>query len=165
IENAEKKFLEVDRNRAHLQPWLEWVDETKRIEDSLRHLFACESERKKGKKIEYGIYLKKKYIGNIGVFDISKKHKSAEIGYWLSKDFIGNGYMKEAVELVENYFFESSFLHRLQIKCDEKNLASAAVARACGYQLEGILRGESWNPYSQSFRNTCVFSKLVSDHK
>lgn len=50
IENAEKKFLEVDRNRAHLQPWLEWVDETKELKIHCAICLLVKVKEKKGKK-------------------------------------------------------------------------------------------------------------------
>lgn len=148
-----------------MRPWLKWEKSTLKAEDSLQYLFNEEEKTKKGEKVQYGIYLKNEYIGNIGIFDINKTNKSAEIGYWLSYKFIKNGYMTEALKLIEKELFSSLGLNRIQIKCDEKNIASISVAKKCDYKFEGLLRQDVYSVYFKKFRNTLVFSKLKSDIK
>ena len=96
---------------------------------------------------------------------IDEKKKSAEIGYWLSSFHIRNGYMTEAVRILEKEAFERLKLNRIQIKCDEENKASFGVAKKCGYKYEGKLREDVFNEYFNDFRNTLVFSKLKSEYK
>lgn len=165
LQMAKTMFKVVDTNRKHLKPWLAWEKLTKKVEDTLKYLFDKEEKTKLGQKVEYGIYVNNNYIGNIGVFDIDKEKKSAEIGYWLSKESTGNGYMAEAVKIIENEFFENFQLNRLQIKCDEQNKASIGVAKKCRYKLEGKHREDSYSEYFKGFRNTLVFSKLKSEFK
>lgn len=162
ISTAIAIFKVTDTNRKHLRPWLEWEKETKKVEDSLKYLFDKEKKVKEGNRVEYGIYIGKEYIGNIGIFDIDKNKKSAEIGYWLSAKFTGNGYMTEAVKIIEKEFFANG-LNRIQIRCDEKNIASVGVVKKCGYIFEGKLREDSYSKHFKGFRNTLVFSKLKSD--
>jgi ribosomal-protein-serine acetyltransferase len=155
-------FEAICENRKHLRPWLPWEKEAKRVEDSMKYLFDKEEKFKAGEKVEYGIYVNNVYAGNIGIFDINKTKKSAEIGYWLSAKFARNGYVSEAVKLLEKEFFTNG-LNRIQIKCDERNLASSGVAKKCGYVLEGKLRQNSYSEHFKDFRNTLVFSKLKSE--
>lgn len=162
IFTANTIFKAVDENREHLRPWLPWERETKRVEDSLKYLFDKEKDFKESKKIEYGIYLNEEYIGNIGVFNIDKNEKSAEIGYWLSLKFTRNGYTTEAVKIIEKEFF-SKGLNRIQIKCDEENIASSKLAEKCDYILEGKSREDSYSNYFKKFRNTLIFSKIKAD--
>lgn len=163
ISTASYIFKVINENRKHLAPWLPWERGIKKVEDQLRYLFDKEVEFKLGKKVDYGIYLKNKYIGNIGIFNIHQGNKSAEIGYWLSADFSGKGYMTEAVKILEKEFFVNHKLNRIQIKCDEKNKASMSVAERCGYRLEGTLREDVYCSHLKSFRNTLLFSKLKSE--
>jgi RimJ/RimL family protein N-acetyltransferase len=72
--------------------------------------------------------------------------------------------MTEAVKIVEKEFFTNG-LNRIQIKCDERNIASSGVAKKCGYVFEGKFREDSYSEYFKDFRNTLVFSKLKSDFK
>lgn len=165
ITMANTMFKVINENRKHLRPWFPWEKATKKVEDSLKYLFDKEDKVRAGEKAEYGIYINNKYIGNIGIFDIDKNKKSAEIGYWLSSKFIRRGYTTEAVRVLEKEFFVNYGLNRIQIKCDERNIASSGVAKKCGYIFEGKLREDSYSEYFKDFRNTLVFSKIKSDFK
>lgn len=153
-------FKVINENRQHLLSWFSWVNIENNVEDTLKYLFSVDEKFKLGEKIDYGIYLNNKYIGNIGLFDINKKNKSAEIGYWLSKEYIRNGYMTEAVSVLEKESFLNFNLNRIQIKCDEINIPSVGVARKCGYIFEGKYRELAYSDYFKNFRNILVFSKL-----
>jgi len=157
-------FKTIDANREHLRPWLSWEKFTERVEDSSTYLKEKEIETLAGKKIEYGIYFEDAYAGNIAVFDINKRYQSAEVGYWLSSEFTGQGYMIEALEVVEKEFFENRNLNRMQLRCDERNIASRKVAKKCGYTLEGKIREDRYSEYFEDLRNTLVFSKLKSEY-
>jgi len=164
IKNATIIFDVVNSDRKHLKPWFPWEKNTKTIEDSFKYLLDTDERTKKGEKIDYGIFLNDEYIGNVGVFDISKEKKSAEIGYWLSSKFTRNGYMTEAVKILEKEFFENFKLNRIQIKCNDLNKASAGVAKKCGYKLEGKIREDAYDEYRKKFSNTLIFSKLKTEY-
>lgn len=156
-------FETVVDNRKHLRPWFIWEKSTRTIEDSFKYLIETESLFNVGSKIDYGIYLNKKYIGNIGIFNINEKNKSAEIGYWLSSKFIKKGYTTEAVRLLEKESFHVG-INRLQISCDERNVASAAVAKKCNYLFEGRFREDKYSEHFRNLRNTLLFSKLKAEY-
>jgi len=165
IKMANALFKVVDENRQHLNPWFPWVKAEKVVEESFKYLLEVDKEYQKGTKFDYGIFLEKEYIGNVGLFDIDKKKKSGEIGYWLSKKFTRQGYMTEAVGVLEREAFVNGGLNRIQIKCDERNIPSAKTAKKCGYLFEGKRREDDYSEYYKDFRNTLVFSKLKSDFK
>jgi ribosomal-protein-serine acetyltransferase len=165
LKMAEIMFKEVDYNRNHLEPWFPWPKSTLKVEDSLKYLFDNEEKTKQGERVQYGIFIKSEYIGNISIFAINEKKHSAELGYWLSHSHIRNGYMTEAVQILEKYAFEKLNINRVQIRCDERNLASIGVAKKCNYQYEGKLREDAFSDYFNDFRNTLIFSKLKSEYK
>ncbi len=162
---AEIMFLTIDKNRQHLEPWFPWPKLTQKVEDSLKYLFDDEEKTKKGTIVTYSLFINKEYIGNISLFNIDGKKKSAEIGYWLAASHTRNGYTTEAVGILEKEAFENLGLNRIQIKCDERNLASAGVAEKCSYKKEGLLREDSFSEHFNGFRNTLCFSKLKSEYK
>lgn len=162
---AETLFKVVDENREHLNPWFPWVKEEKRVEEAFKYILEVDQKFKDGTKFDYGIYLNGEYIGNIGLFDINKKNKSGEIGYWLSKKFTRQGYMTEAVGVLEKEGFGNGGLNRICIKCDERNIPSAKTAQKCGYLFEGKHREDSYSEYFKDLRNTLYFAKLKSDFK
>ena len=162
---AKKIFNTVDQNRNHLKIWFPREKETQTIEDTLKYLFEGEKETEKWKKAWYWIYLNNKYIGNIWIFNISEKNKSAEIGYRLSKKFTRNWYITEAIKIIEKEFFENFKLNRIEICCDEKNLASKWVAEKCGYSFEWKIREHIYDKEYKKYTNTLIFSKLKSEYR
>ena len=113
-------------------------------------------------------YLKNKLIGSIEIFKLGTKDNWGEIGYWMDKDYCRKGYMKEAVGVIEDFFFKAG-LNKILIKCDEENLGSASVAKKSNYKLEGTLREVCFRdedfiePKYRGFRNDLYFGKLKSE--
>ncbi len=165
IETANNIFSLVNINREHLRPWFPWEKLTKKMDDSFKHLLENEAKINNGEKVEYGIYVDNKYVGNISFFDISFKNKSGEIGYWLGSEFARQGYTTEAVKVLEKEAFLNLGINRIQIRCDERNIASVGVVKKCGYFFEGKHRADVFSKHFNDFRNTLVFSKLSKDFK
>lgn len=162
---AEKMFALVDKNREHLRPWFPWVDATKTVADTIDYLSAKEKEFKANKKIEYGIYIGTQYIGNIGIFGLNWTDHAGEIGYWIDADYQGKGYMTEAVQVLEKYFFEEHELNRIVIRCSEHNGPSNQVAKKCEYTFEGRLRQASYSTFLGAYYDTVIYSKLLEDYQ
>ncbi len=164
VEMAKEIFETINSNRSHLNEWFSWCNETKQIEDTLKYLYTKEEDTKLKKIIEYGIYLEKKHIGNIALFDINLENRSCELGFWLSKDYIQKGFMTEAIKIIEKDAFENINLNRIQILCDEKNISSQKVAKRNNYFFEGIFREDTYIEETKNFRSTHCFSKIKSDY-
>jgi ribosomal-protein-serine acetyltransferase len=81
-----------------------------------------------------------------------------EIGYWLRPAHRGRGYVTEAVKALSRFAREHLQVHRLEIRTDARNKASAAVARRAGFKLEGRLRNES-RDNENKLRDTLVFAR------
>ena len=166
IENAEMIFNVVEKNRKHLRPWLPWEKLTKTSLDTLKFLLETVE---KNKEIVYGIFVGSVYIGNIAIINISnsfeKPKQYGEIGYWLSKEYGGNGYMAEAVNLLEKESFKKLKLNRIQIRCDVDNIPSIKTAQKAGYSLDGELREIEYSKELNGFRSFLMFSKLKSELK
>lgn len=166
-EMAKAIFKAVDSCRKHLRPFCPWEKNDDSVESVMNYLKTKEEKTGAGERVEYGIYITEtgQYIGNIQVFNISKTNRCGEFGYWLTKDATGKGYMKEAVQILEKYCFESLNFHRIQITCDALNEASVKVIRACGYTYEGTLREDMYDEYRNTMRNTLMFSKLRQEYE
>jgi len=82
-------------------------------------------------------------VGSSGLHRMKWSVPRFEIGYWLRTGETGKGYASEAVRALATVCFEELGARRLDIRCDDTNLASAAVAERCGFHLEGVLENYS----------------------
>lgn len=137
---AEEIFTLVEKNRDYLSKWLEWVEDINTIDDTIVFLKNTQNSTNLGYLKSYGIFLKNDYIGNISVYDINLRTKSGEIGYWIGEEFSKKGYTSQAVKVLQENLFQVDKFSKLQISCDERNIASAKIAKKCGYNLEGIIK-------------------------
>ena len=159
---AKELFAKVEMSADSLLPWLSWVLNTKSAEDEYAYLLNwCDKHWRNEQGCAYVIRHKetKAALGIIDLCNFKKADKSAEIGYWLSIDAVGNGYMSEAVKLVETEAFALGF-HRIVIRNDTRNMRSANVAKNCGYHLDGVMRNDHWAEHENRYVDTNIWSKL-----
>ena len=87
-----------------------------------------------------------------------------EIGYWVRASAEGRGYIAETVRLLTDYAFDTLKANRLEIRCDELNVRSAAIPKRLGYVLEGRLRNDVATSDGR-LRTTLVFSLIPEDRQ
>jgi len=77
--------------------------------------------------------------GDVVLFWHSREHRGGEIGYVFHPDFAGYGYATEAACAMLRLGFDGLGLHRIVARLDERNEASARVARRLGMRQEARL--------------------------
>ncbi len=156
---APEMFHTIDKNRERLGQFMPWPATTLTVKDSKNWILLCLESWKQRAMFDFGIYLSAnhRFIGNAGVHSIDWRSSRCELGYWIAAEFESNGFISEAVQLLESVCFELDF-HRIEIRCSGQNLRSANVAARNGYRLEGYLRDEKFD--QGQFLDQFVFAKI-----
>jgi RimJ/RimL family protein N-acetyltransferase len=161
VEDAQEVADAVTESLTELRPWMPWAVEPPTAEfeiGRLRHGMAKWLTRE---DLLLHVMLKgtSTFVMGSGLHRIDWHSGKFEIGYWVRTKFMGQGFVTEAVNGITDFAFKQLHANRVEIRCDADNLRSAAVAKRCGFLLEGILRHDSLS-VSGELRSTMIFSKL-----
>ncbi|OWA33640.1 GNAT family N-acetyltransferase [Saccharibacillus sp. O16] len=98
-------------------------------------------------------------LGASGLHRINWDVRRFEIGYWVRTSHAGRGLVTEAVHGLTDYAIRYLDANRIEIRCDDRNLKSAAVAKRAGFTLEGVLR--NWlREEDGTLVNEMIFAKI-----
>ncbi len=128
-----------DEQVTRYLPFETYINITEAID---RIKFCLEGYKTIDKPILWAIEYKEngKQIGSIDFVHWYEQDKVAEIGYALNKKYWNMGIMTEALQTIIKFGFEKMGLNRIEIRCDERNIASARVMEKNGLKYEGTLR-------------------------
>ncbi|WP_310387489.1 GNAT family protein [Roseateles sp.] len=153
----------IAESLVQLSPWMPWAQQAPSFEDSeavARRMCADFIARR---DLSYQIYDRavegRRLLGGCGLHRLDWEVRRFEIGYWIRSSAQGEGYVSEAVLALTRMAFEQLRARRVEIRMDDVNLRSRAVAERCGFELEGILRRDSLTPAGEP-RNTCVYARI-----
>lgn len=141
----------LDANIAHLGPWIpahvanpgSLLELGNRLE---RFAMAFDGQR----EWRYAIFEVEqgRLLGEVSLFPRSAAGRVAwpeadelEIGYWIRGDATGQGYATEAAEAALDAALSLTGIARVTIRCNERNVASAAIPRRMGFQLAETREG------------------------
>lgn len=138
--DAEEHFAVIDRNRAHLAPWLPWVPLVTQSRDIARFIAVSQAAWQGRHELACALRLHHRIIGGIGIVSSDHDNESVCLGYWLDRKFCGQGYMSHAVMALTRWCFGEMRLHRVEIHAAARNLGSRRVAERLGFTQEGVRR-------------------------
>ncbi|MGH2493421.1 MAG: GNAT family N-acetyltransferase [Ktedonobacteraceae bacterium] len=162
--DAQDLFEAVAESRDHLRPWLPFADAHQTVEESRDWIIHTMAQWLLREELAMGMWnaATSRYLGGTGFQVHSWDAGYFEIGYWIRASEEGHGYITEAVRLLANYAFDALKANRLEIRCDEQNVRSAAVPRRLGFVQEGCLRNDATTP-DGSPRSTLIFSLIPGE--
>ncbi len=151
----------VNESLDELRPWTPWAREPTTLEFQETRLRRAMAEWITRENLRLHVYLKgtSTLVIGSGLHRMDWYAGKFEIGYWIRTRFAGLGYVTEAVSGIAAFAFKQLRANRVEIRCDARNLRSAAVAKRCGFLLEGILRHDSLG-VDGDLRSTMIFSKI-----
>lgn len=165
--DGEKIQTAVSQSHEQLKQWMPWAVTVSTVEEY--EIRAREGHLKYLSREDFWllIFLKETdtFIGSSGLHNGDWDVPSFEIGYWLHTAYTGKGYITEAVNGICQFAFSHMVAQRLFIRCDVENERSAAVAKRCGFALEGTHRHDARHHLTNKLRNTHTFAKLASENQ
>ena len=162
--DAQDLFEAIAESRDHLRPWMPFADAHQTVEESRDWIIHTIAHWLLREDMTMGIWeaTTNHYLGGTGLHVHSWDTGYFEIGYWIRASAGGQGYITEAVRLLANYAFDTLKATRLEIRCDELNVRSAAIPQRLGFVREGCLRNDMTAPDGR-IRNTLVFSLIPGE--
>ena len=122
---------------GHLQAWMPWAtpEAHASVDEVAMRLAGFAEDFAAGRDFSYVMVDRHDgaLVGAVGLH-ARQGPDALEIGYWIRADREGRGYVTEAVNAVAAAAFDTCDIARLEIRCDSRNVRSAAVARRAGFR-------------------------------
>ncbi len=163
--DGEALWEAIEESRNTHRRWLNWMDNHHSVYDSEAFAHGAESRWAMREELPMGIWERStgRFLGGTGFHRIRWDVPAFEIGYWLRSSAQGKGFMTETVKLLCCLAFERLGANRLEIRCDTRNHASAAVPRRVGFIHEATLRHNSRST-GGDLCDTHVFALTPNDY-
>ncbi len=164
VEDAQELVEAVIESLPELRPWMPWAKEAPTLDFEVARLRQAMAQWITREELLLHVYLKSTttLVMCSGLHRIDWRAGKFEIGYWVRTKYMGQGFVTEAVNGITAFAFKHLHANRVEIRCDAQNIRSAAVAKRCGFLLEGILRHDSLDVTGE-LRSTMLFSKLSAN--
>ncbi|GAA4009218.1 GNAT family N-acetyltransferase [Deinococcus rubellus] len=160
----------VNANLEHLRPWLPWAQMPRTPEQQQGSMARAHDKFLQGEDLMYLMLLEGQPIGSCGIHRIDWAVPSGDIGYWLDQRREGHGYVTETARALTELALKPAAagglgFERLEIRCDARNLKSAAVPERLGFELEARLKRHARDPqHPEQFRDTLIFARWPHEY-
>jgi ribosomal-protein-alanine N-acetyltransferase len=142
---------------------MEYIDKerTKTLEETAALIKHITDDVTNNEGITWKISVKEnpeKLIGSIGFWRIIKPHYRAEVGYMLHPGFWKKGLMKEALQAVIDFGFNTIHLHSIEAHINPGNAASAMLLEKLNFVREAYFKEDYF--FRGKFLDSAVYSLL-----
>lgn len=148
-----------------LHTWMKWADHKPSVSETEINMRKAQAKWILREELAMLIFDIKtgKFLGASGFHHIDWSVPTLHTGYWIRSSERGKGIITESTHALIFYAFKQLHAKRLEIRCDENNLASRRVAEKLGFNCEGILINNELNPQGE-LRNTIVYARYNADN-
>ena len=147
--------------REHLW-FLPWVAEEPTLESARRRCERAQAAFIERSDLAYLAFHAEtgRLVGSAGWHRTDWAAGKTEVGFWIRTRETGKGFATEAVNAFTEQAFAALRARRVEFVADELNLASLAVARRCGFELEHTRHRTAQSPDGR-WRNTLVHVRVA----
>lgn len=146
----------LDANAAHLTPWVPApVVACEPLPALEARLARWAADFDAGREWLYGVFPPEEHevVGGVGLYPRGPAGRvpfdaadHVELGYWLRADATGRGWATEAVQAALTVACALPGMSRVAIRCDARNVRSAAIPARLGFRHAGDLQAPSLAP-------------------
>lgn len=149
----------VNASAAELGEWMPWARETYGLQDAVAFVEAAARKLRAEEEFTTVIVTRqRRMFAGCCTLSVRDWHvPKFEIGYWLRTDQVGRGYVSEAARALTELAFASLGAARVEIRIDDGNQRSWAVAERLGFTWEATLRANE-RGNDGSLRDTRIYT-------
>jgi RimJ/RimL family protein N-acetyltransferase len=142
----------VEQSIDHLRPWMDWATaEQTSVDAQATRLSRVTGDWDRGEEYQYLVRQGRdpRVLGAAGLVRRSGERfgmTAWEIGYWTHADWCRRGLATRAARALADLAFGFAGTEAVVIRCDEGNVASAAIPRALGFTLDSVVDAPSTAP-------------------
>ncbi|UTO28528.1 50S ribosomal protein L7/L12-serine acetyltransferase [Bartonella harrusi] len=155
-------YESIHCNREYFSQFMAWPRFVNHENDTANFLDSCFLAHQKDEGKTYVILFKENPVGLLSFNNIDHENKTGYIGYWLDRKAQGNGIITRAIKALVKHYSSHHLLKRFVIKCATANQKSNAVAKRCGFELEGTLKQAEY--LNSVFHDQNIYSWISSDN-
>ncbi len=139
LDDAQALRAAIAASFETLRPWMPWAQAPPTDDSVLAFLEPAAGQFGGPSPANYAIILREaeQLVGACGMLPRIGPG-AVELGYWVHAAFLRRGIAAEAARLLTNAALALPDIARVEIHCDEANVASQSVARSLGYRLDRI---------------------------
>jgi RimJ/RimL family protein N-acetyltransferase len=132
-----------------LRPWMPWAQTAPTDASVMAFLGPSVAQFGGDAAANYAITLpdSDRFVGGCGLMSRIGPG-SLEIGYWVHAGYQRRGIATASARLLTDAAFALPGVHRVEIHCDEANIASAGVPRTLGFRLDRVVSAAADSPAS-----------------
>jgi len=155
----------VQASHAELAAWMPWAVVLPSVDESEAHCRRQHAKFLLREDLSMLVFARAsaggegELVGGAGLHRIDWTLRRFEIGYWRKTGCERRGVMTEAVRTMTRLAFDALGARRVEIRMDDRNVASWRLAERAGFTLEALLRFDSVSPAGEP-RSTRVYARV-----
>jgi RimJ/RimL family protein N-acetyltransferase len=161
LDDAPVVYAAIQESLANLRQWMLWAHEEQTLESVEANTRQAITLFQAREVLRLRLFRKSdgEYVGMSEVHSFDWSVPRCEIGYWARTSMQGQGYITEAVRALTEFALTTLGMLRVEIRCNARNVRSAAVAERAGYSLEARLHHYE-RDVGGELRDTLVYARF-----
>ncbi|MGH1339718.1 MAG: GNAT family N-acetyltransferase [Aureispira sp.] len=122
----------IQENNILLHHHFSWCKKPYTINDNVNYLERAMKEHEQKLGFYFALIHANDYVGEIAIDALYEESTNGNVCYWIAQEHQGKGFAKTALSHLIQWAKQHTQLAYLQIRMEEDNIASRAVAQSAG---------------------------------